>query len=243
MLVRITKIIIGVLAWTPLGGLTEILLNPALGKNMEKFAVGGILNFFPNWGFCLCQSYCCRVGSGHWSDSLCSASDSSSVFPHGETNQSKWLICEAVSETVKMSQDILGCVCVGEGAGQAVPWWDSEVPHISRSPVSQPGRAASHWHTRGFAPFSPNPAPEWSNDHKSHLGERPMKARGAFRVKHKAITLSRSCLFLVFLSGHSWNPGVGSCMCAFLDLFCLFFLIPSCWNILSNLSWNGFKVC
>lgn len=33
-------------------------------------------------------------------------------------------------------------------------------------------------------------------------------------------------------------------MCAFLYLLCLsLLLIPSSWNILSNLTWNGFKVC
>lgn len=68
-------------------------------------------------------------------------------------------------------------VCVAEGAGEALLWWDNALLHMFHpQPVSRPAAVPNPWQSQGNAPHRPNPAREWPPHRKSHLGEEPRKA-------------------------------------------------------------------
>lgn len=81
--------------------------------------------------------------------------------------------------------------------GEAVPG-----PHYSSPALAQQGQGST----------LPNPALEWTNDQKSHLGGGPTKAQGFLRLSICAACLDPPFL-LEFVSEHCWNPGIGSYLC------------------------------
>lgn len=114
------------------------------------------------------------------------------------------------------SRDILGCLCVRE---RALLQLDSELPHTPTSePVSQPSRAANHWHTGVF----PNPAPEWPNDWKSHLGGWAMKGQGSLRLNMRlAYDLTLLSCWSLSLSTAGTQKLVAICVLSYI--FSIFF--------------------